>query len=339
MNWYISNIAFSNYTGSDGPGRQKTSDEIEFASSCSESPNPDTNKNSANQSQRTNPVKCRASKPSSSRRQKSNNLACSWNAGDQTEDSVASAFEQVCRRGKKVGANRLISCLRGATSAVDIRRSANRTSSGCLKNRGKSMENLPDNTPLDVQLLYKLQDELYDLHDRLQFAENANASRLDEAIEHIGVLESELKRSRRFRGSSGEILWQNQLYEGLEEMRRCRDSILELQRKLTRGSADVPHGNFDLDIPGTTSDINEMKNTLNAQERELSKLTRVVNRLSQNGHVVDNSTAEVTEVARMAPSNKLLCNVAEHHNLEDYLQHIQSVADGLRQQLQDKRVS
>nr|CUU99557.1 centrosomal protein 1 [Hymenolepis microstoma] len=319
-------------TGSDGPGRQKNPDDIEFASSCSESPNPDTNKNGGNRSQRTNPVKCQTNKPSSSRRQKSNNLACSWNAGDQTEDSVVSEFDQVCRPGKKVGANRLISCLRGATSAIDIRRSSNRVSTKCLKNRGKSMENLPDNTPLDVQLLYKLQDELYDLHDRLQFAENANASRLEEAIEHIGVLENELKRSRRFRGSSGEKLWQNQLSEGLEEMRKCRDSILELQQKLARGSTGVPH-----DIHGSTTDINEMKNTLNAQERELSKLTRVVNRLTQNSHVIDNSTAEVTEVARMVSSDKLLCNVAEHHNLEDYLQHIQSVADDLRQQLQDKR--
>lgn len=55
--------------------------------------------------------------------------------------------------------------------------------------------------------------------------------------------------------------------------------------------------------------------------------------------VVDNSAAEVTEVARMVPSGKLLCNVTEHHNLEDYLQHVQTTADELRQQLQDKRVS
>lgn len=44
------------------------------------------------------------------------------------------------------------------------------------------MENLPDSTPLDVQLLYKLQNELYDLHDRLQFAENANASRVRDQV-------------------------------------------------------------------------------------------------------------------------------------------------------------
>lgn len=36
------------------------------------------------------------------------------------------------------------------------------------------------------------------------------------------------------------------LSEGLEEMRKCRDSILELQRKLVRESTNVSHGNFDL---------------------------------------------------------------------------------------------
>ncbi|KAM3186703.1 hypothetical protein ACTXT7_003781 [Hymenolepis weldensis] len=320
-------------TGSDDPGRQKTSDDIEFASSCSESPNPVTNEPSGSQSQRTNLAKRRTNKPSSSRRQRSNNLACSWNAGDQTEDSAVSEFEQVRRRENKVGANRLISCLRGATSAVDLRRNPHRVSTGCLKIRGKSMENLPDSTPLDVQLLYKLQDELYDLHDRLQLAENANASRLEEAIQHIEVLESELRRSRGLRDSSEGKRRHNLLSEGLEEMRKCRDSILELQRKLVRGSINVSQ-----DIRGSTTDIDEMKNTLNAQERELSKLTRVVNRLTQNSHVVDNSAAEVTEVARMVPSGKLLCNVTEHHNLEDYLQHVQTTADELRQQLQDKRV-
>ena len=40
------------------------------------------------------------------------------------------------------------------------------------------MEVLGDGTPLDIQLLYKLQNELYDLHDRLQDSENANASRV-----------------------------------------------------------------------------------------------------------------------------------------------------------------
>ncbi|VUZ50800.1 unnamed protein product [Hymenolepis diminuta] len=320
-------------TGSDDPGRQKTSDDIEFASSCSESPNPVTNEPSGSQSRRKNLAKRRTNKPSSSRRQRSNNLTCSWNAGDQTEDSVASEFEQVHRRENKVGANRLISCLRGATSAVDLRRNPHRVSTGCLKIRGKSMENLPESTPLDVQLLYKLQDELYDLHDRLQFAENANASRLEEAIQHIEVLESELRRSRGLRDGSEGKRRQNLLSEGLEEMRKCRDSILELQRKLVRESTNVSH-----DVRGSTTDIDEMKNTLNAQERELSKLTRVVNRLTQNSHVVDNSGAEVTEVARMVPSGKLLCNVTEHHNLEDYLQHVQTTADELRQQLQDKRV-
>lgn len=54
---------------------------------------------------------------------------------------------------------------------------------------------------------------------------------------------------------------------------------------------------------------------------------------------MDNSAADVTEVARMVPSGKLLCNVAEHHNLEDYLQHVQASANELKQQLQDKRVS
>lgn len=55
--------------------------------------------------------------------------------------------------------------------------------------------------------------------------------------------------------------------------------------------------------------------------------------------VSENSVAEVTEVARVVPSGKLLCNVAEHHNLEDYLQHVQATADDLRKQLQEKRVS
>lgn len=47
----------------------------------------------------------------------------------------------------------------------------------------------------------------------------------------------------------------------------------------------------------------------------------------------------MTEVARVVPQGKLLCNVAEHHNLEDYLQHVRATADELREQLQLKRVS
>ena len=71
------------------------------------------------------------------------------------------------------------------------------------------MEMLGANTPLDIQLLYKLQSELYDLHDRLQYSENANASRLEEAIRHIEALDSELRRSRG-RGDSPEARrWQN----------------------------------------------------------------------------------------------------------------------------------
>ncbi|EUB55923.1 hypothetical protein EGR_09237 [Echinococcus granulosus] len=80
-------------------------------------------------------------------------------------------------RENKTPTKRFHACIRGAASAVDIRRSLHRASTGYLKHRGKSMEMLPDNTPLDVQLLYKLQSELYDLHDRLQYAENANTSR------------------------------------------------------------------------------------------------------------------------------------------------------------------
>ncbi|KAM7539230.1 hypothetical protein Aperf_G00000056983 [Anoplocephala perfoliata] len=318
-------------TGSDDPGRQKTSDDVDFVSTSSGSPNNNLN-NNGNQLRRSMPDKGHANKTPPSRRERSNDLACSWNAGDRTEDSATSEFEQTRGHKRKIGANRLVSCLRGATSAVDIRRNQHRASTGCLKTRGKSMEVLPDNTPLDVQLLYKLQDELYDLHDRLQYAENANASRLEEAIQHIEVLESELKRSRGRRDSSGERRWQNQLSKGLEEMRKCRDSILELQRRLVRGGPGVSQ-----DLRGQTDGIDEVRSTLNAQERELSKLTRVVSRLAQNSHVIDNSVAEVTEVARVVPSGKLLCNVAEHHNLEDYLQHVQATADDLRKELQGKR--
>lgn len=73
-------------------------------------------------------------------------------------------------------------CMRAAASAMDVRRvpaNYRYSSTGCLKNRGKSMEALNSATaPLDVMLLYNLQDELCDLHDRLQASENANSSRV-----------------------------------------------------------------------------------------------------------------------------------------------------------------
>ncbi len=50
------------------------------------------------------------------------------------------------------------------------------------------------------------------------------------------------------------------------------------------------------------------------------------------------SAGDVTEVARVLPQSKLVCNVQEHHNLEDYLQQLQTTTETLRQQLQDKRV-
>ncbi|VDM27478.1 unnamed protein product [Hydatigera taeniaeformis] len=198
-------LFYSVQTGSDDAARQKTSDDVDFASTFSEPHN--------NRSRQAIPAKSRTSKPPSSRHQRPNHLACSWNPSDHTEDSVTSEYEQsedlAQRRENKTPSRRFHTCIRGAASAVDLRRSLYRASTGCLKHRGKSMETLPDNTPLDVQLLYKLQNELYDLHDRLQYAENANTSRLEEAIRHIGVLESELRRSREQRNSPEEKRWQN----------------------------------------------------------------------------------------------------------------------------------
>ncbi|VDM16714.1 unnamed protein product [Hydatigera taeniaeformis] len=123
-----------------------------------------------------------------------------------------------------------------------------------------------------------------------------------------------------------------QLSEGLAEMRKCRDGILELQRKLMREDPNFSHDKRD-----QSGDLEEVRVILKAQERELSKLTGIVNRLSLSTPNGDNSAGEVTEVARVVPSGKLLCNVTEHHNLEDYIQHLQGVADELRQQLHQKR--
>ncbi|VDK37310.1 unnamed protein product [Taenia asiatica] len=350
-------IRLSSGTGSDDAARQKTSDDVDFASTYSEPHN--------SQSRHVIPAKSRTNKPPSSRHRRPSHLACSWNPSDHTEDSVTSEYEQTQRHENKTPTRRFHTCIRGAASAVDIRRSLHRGSTGCLNHRGKSMETLPDNTPFDVQLLYKLQKELYDLHDRLKYAENANTSRLEEAIRHIGVLESELRRSRGRRDSLEERRWQNQLSEGLDEMRRCRDCILELQQKLTRDSPSLSR-----DQRCQNGDLEEVRTTLKAQERELSKLTSIISRLTlttpgnalthedteelgeisgDNSRppcyasalfsppVGDNSAGEVTEVARVVPSGKLLCNVAEHHNLEDYIQHLQGVADELRKQLQQKR--
>ncbi|CDS38108.1 centrosomal protein 1 [Echinococcus multilocularis] len=314
----------SSETGSDDAARQKTSDDVDFASTFSEPHN--------GQSRPVISAKRRTNKPPSFRQERFSHLACSWNPSDHTEGSITSEYEQTQHRENKTPTKRFHACIRGAASAVDIRRSLHRASTGYLKHRGKSMEMLPDNTPLDVQLLYKLQSELYDLHDRLQYAENANTSRLEEAIRHINVLESELRRSRGRRDSPEGRRWQIQLSEGLDEMRRCRDCILELQRKLMRDSPNQPR-----DQSNQNGDLEEVRGTLKAQERELSKLTGIVNRLTQTTPVCDNSAGEVTEMVRVVPSGKLLCNVTEHHNLEDYLQHLQGVADELRQQLQQKR--
>ncbi|KAL5969752.1 Centriolin [Taenia solium] len=318
-------IRLSSGTGSDDAARQKTSDDVDFASTYSEPHN--------GQSRHVIPAKSRTNKPPSSRHRRPSHLACSWNPSDHTEDSVTSEYGQTQRHENKTPTRRFHTCIRGAASAVDIRRSLHRGSTGCLNHRGKSMETLPDNTPLDTQLLYKLQKELYDLHDRLQYAENANTSR--------------------------------QLSEGLDEMRRCRDCILELQQKLTRDSP-----NLSRDQRCQNGDLEEVRTTLKAQERELSKLTSIISRLTlttpgnalthedteklgeisgdgsrppcyasalSSPPVGDNSAGEVTEVARVVPSGKLLCNVAEHHNLEDYVQHLQGVADELRKQLQQKK--
>ncbi|KAL5105286.1 hypothetical protein TcWFU_008850 [Taenia crassiceps] len=317
-------IRISSGTGSDDVTRQKTSDDVDFASTLSEPRN--------SQPRLAIPAKGRNNKPSSSRHRRRGHLACSRNPSDHTEDSATSEYEQTQRHENKTPSRRFHTCIRGAASAVDIRRSLHRASTGCLKHRGKSMETLLDNVPLDVQLLYKLQNELYDLHDRLQYAENTNTSRLEEAIRHIGVLENELRRSHGRRDSLEERRWQNQLSEGLDEMRRCRDCILELQQKLMRASPS-----HSRDQRCQSGDLEEVRVTLKAQERELSKLTTIVSRLTLTTPVVDNSVGEVTEVARVVPPGKLLCNVPEHHNLEDYLQHLQGVADELRQQLQQKR--
>ena len=44
-------------------------------------------------------------------------------------------------------------------------------------------------------------------------------------------------------------------------------------------------------------------------------------------------------MTRLIQPGRLFCNVREHHNLEDYLQHVQATAADLREQLQEKRVS
>uniref|UniRef100_A0A5K3EWE7 Centriolin n=1 Tax=Mesocestoides corti TaxID=53468 RepID=A0A5K3EWE7_MESCO len=315
-------------TGSDEAARHKMSQDMEFASTASES--------ISDQSQRGTQAKSRSAKPPTPRRQRPPHVSCSWNDGDQTEDSFV--FDFARRPNCKVPTSRNHAFLRGASSAVDIRKPAHRVSTGCLRHRGKSMEVLSVNTPLDLQLLYNLQDELCDLHDRLQYSENANASRLEEAIRHISLLDNELRRRGR-RDSPSDRLWQSQLAEGLEEMRRCRDSILDLQRKLTHEKPPLSQ-----DRQGRKDDIEEMRSTINSQERELSKLTKIVTRLTNGGHgapaVLETSAGgDVTDVARGVPTARLLCNVVEHHNLEDYVQHLQDTIDNLRQHLQQKRAA
>ncbi|KAL7064831.1 hypothetical protein AAHC03_05036 [Spirometra sp. Aus1] len=237
--------------------------------------------------------------------------------------------------------------------------------------------------PLDVRLLFTLQDELCDLHRQLQAAEGTNAHRLQEAIRYISQLESELqqqksKTSRSDRSKRDEVVhrqWMKQLSASLEEMKRCQRGIAELQKSLLeKENSQLPKQ--ERKSPSTASrereELSEIRNALHQQEREMAKLSDTVNRLltgppaTTKADEVEHLTTgvstiqhslnlergqaaagaathraygsgDVTEVARIIQPGNLCCNVAEHHNLEDYLQQMQANNEQLQQNILHKR--
>nr|VZI00854.1 unnamed protein product [Spirometra erinaceieuropaei] len=237
--------------------------------------------------------------------------------------------------------------------------------------------------PLDVRLLFTLQDELCDLHRQLQAAEGTNAHRLQEAIRYISQLESELqqqksKTSRSDRSKRDEVVhrqWMKQLSASLEEMKRCQRGIAELQKSLLeKENSQLPKQ--ERKSPSTASrereELSEIRNALQQQEREMAKLSDTVNRLLtgppattkvdevehlttgvstiqhslnlERGQAAAGAAThraygsrDVTEVARIIQPGNLCCNVAEHHNLEDYLQQMQANNEQLQQNILHKR--
>uniref|UniRef100_A0A0X3P6G5 Uncharacterized protein n=1 Tax=Schistocephalus solidus TaxID=70667 RepID=A0A0X3P6G5_SCHSO len=291
--------------------------------------------------------------------------------------------------------------LKPSISAIDLRRNCSGGETRRKRGiRGKSMESIDQalqadrrtpyeststrdlhSSPLDVRLLFTLQDELCDLHRQLQAAEGTNAHRLQEAISYISQLENELqqqklKSTKSDRSKRDEAIhrqWMKQLSASLEEMKRCQQGIAELQKiLLEKESSQSPkQERKSPSIVGRErEELAEIRNALHQQEREMAKLSETVNRLltvppvntkvdevehlttgvstvqhslnldrGQAGAATHRAygSSDVTEVARIIQPGNLCCNVAEHHNLEDYLQQLQANNEQLQQNILHKK--